>query len=231
MADENDSARLNKFIARQTGISRREADELIEQGRVKINGEAVSLGMRVLPTDAVSIDDKHIEPSSEVITLLLNKPAGYVSSRRQQGDSPTLYSLLPEQYHSLKTVGRLDRESSGLILLSNDGDFSHQMTHPSFYKVKVYEVTLDSPLQPLHRQMIADYGVMLEDGKSQFGLERLADGDDYRWRVTMSEGRNRQIRRTFGALGYMVTALHRVSFGPYTIDDIQPGEFKLIDIS
>lgn len=231
MVDANKSVRLNKFMARHTGVSRREADEQVDQGRVKINHRTASIGDRVLPDDVVSIDDKPVIMQSEAVTILLNKPVGYVSSRRQQGESPTLYDLLPERFHSLKTVGRLDRDSSGLILLSNDGDFAHRMTHPSFRKVKIYEIKLESPLQPLHRQMISDYGVMLEDGKSQFGLERIADGDDLRWRVTMSEGRNRQIRRTFSALGYTVTALHRTSFGPYIIDDIQPGEFKPVDIS
>lgn len=231
MTEEDASIRLNKFIARQTGISRREADEYIEQGRVTINVTPAILGARILPTDDVLVDNKHINHNSDTITLLMNKPIGYVSSRRQQGESPTLYSLLPKQYQNLKTVGRLDRESSGLILLTNDGDFSHQMTHPSFYKTKIYEVALDVPLQPLHRQMIADIGVTLEDGKSQFSLERLNDGDDLRWQVTMSEGRNRQIRRTFFSLGYNITALHRTTFGPYTIGDIQPGEFKPIDIS
>lgn len=231
MDELDDSVRLNKYIARHTGISRREADERIEQGRVKINDCVSTIGARVLPNDIVSVDGKPITIENYSMAILLNKPVGYVSSRRQQGESPTLYDLLPEPLHSLKTVGRLDRDSSGLILLSNDGDFAHRMTHPSFRKRKVYEVTLDASLQPLHRQMIADFGVMLEDGKSQLSLERLVESDDLQWQVTMSEGRNRQIRRTFAALGYTVTRLHRTNFGPYTIDGIKPAEYKQVDIS
>lgn len=227
----DDNTRLNKFIARHSGISRREADELIDKGHVEINGNIAALGARVNDTDTVTVSGNTITVLARATTLLLNKPVGYVCSRRRQGDSPTIYELLPQQYHSLKPVGRLDRDSSGAILLTDDGDFAHQMTHPRFYKRKVYEVTLDTPLQPLHRQMIADYGVLLEDGSSKFDVERLIEGDDSQWRVTMREGRNRQIRRTFAALGYTVTALHRTVFGSYTIDDIQPGTFKVVDIS
>jgi 23S rRNA pseudouridine2605 synthase len=97
------------------------------------------------------------------------------------------------------------------------------MTHPKFQKRKVYEVELDSELAPLHQQMISDHGIALEDGVSQLSLERLSETDRRRWRVIMSEGRNRQIRRTFAALGYTVTALHRTQFGPYDIGDLAPG--------
>ena len=129
----------------------------------------------------------------------------------------------------LKTVGRLDKDSSGLILLTNDGDFAFSMTHPKFYKEKVYEVKLDRDLEPLHQQMIADFGVQLDDGISKLGLTRYADDNRREWRVTMSEGRNRQIRRTFIALGYQVVALHRIQFGKYQLAGLEPGkwvEFK-----
>ncbi|HAC55868.1 TPA: ribosomal large subunit pseudouridine synthase B, partial [Candidatus Saccharibacteria bacterium] len=149
--------------------------------------------------------------------LLLNKPVGYVCSRRRQGDTPTIYELLNPDQQRLKAVGRLDRDSSGILLLTDDGDFAHQMTHPSFAKRKVYEIKLDRDLEPLHQQMINDYGVTLEDGQSKLQLERLSEDERWSWRVVMSEGRNRQIRRTFAALGYTVTRLHRTAFGPYTL--------------
>ena len=159
----------------------------------------------------------------------MNKPEGYVCSRRQQGDTPTIYSLLPPEYQHLKTVGRLDKNSSGLILLTNNGDLAHKLTHPSFIKVKKYEVTLDKPLEPLHHQMIADIGVDLPDGKSRFALERLRDGDDRNWLVTMHEGRNRQIRRTFGALGYDVVRLYRATFGPFTTYELDGGQMLRLE--
>lgn len=217
--------RLNKFLAHATGMSRREADELISDGRVLVNGAVAELGSQPDDSAVITLDGKPVAAPSEHTYLMLNKPVGYVCSRRQQGDTPTIYSLLPEKYRNLKAVGRLDRESSGLILLTDDGDFAHSLTHPSFHKNKSYEVEIRKPLAPLHRQMISDHGVLLEDGPSKLQLDRIQDGNDKRWRITMHEGRNRQIRRTFGGLGYMVMKLHRTTFGSYSLDGLAPGKF------
>lgn len=221
------SERLNKYLAFHLGVSRREADELISKNRVSINNAPAIIGGRVEENDEVSVDNHPITQREAYTYLLLNKPIGYVSSRKQQGENPTLYDLIPNEFHNLKPVGRLDKDSSGLLILTDDGDFAFQMTHPKFYKVKNYEVSLDTPLEPLHQQMISDFGVQLEDGPSKLSLERR---DDNRkdWTVTMHEGRNRQIRRTFAALGYTVTKLHRTSFGTYQLEDLAPGEFKKI---
>lgn len=231
--------RLNKYLALQLGISRREADERISKGRVLVNGEKAILGARLDPGHSLVVIDGH--PVSGTATkqyVAFHKPAGYVSSRRAQGDNPTIYSLLPEKLHTLKPVGRLDRNTSGLLLLTNDGDFAFQMTHPKFAKTKVYHAELDHPLEPLHQQMISDYGVSLEDGVSKFTVSRLEDesrnqakkrSDTYE--IIMHEGRNRQIRRTFAALGYEVTRLHRIQFGNYSIGNLQPGAFSVLDIT
>lgn len=221
--------RLNKFLAEKVGLSRREADNFIADGKVLINGKPAVLGARVKNTDEIILDGKKIENKpSEYIYLMLNKPEGYVSSRKAQGDAPTLYELLPDKYKSLKTVGRLDKNSSGLILLTNDGDFAFSHTHPKFYKIKTYNVTLNRPLEPLHQQEISDFGIQLEDGPSKLFLSKLND-ERTRWQVEMSEGRNRQIRRTFAALGYEVKHLHRIEFGAYKIDDLEPGNYILVD--
>lgn len=226
MADE--SIRLNKFIASRLNLGRRAADDLISAKKVRVNGELPELGARVHPGDEVIADGARLQFSDapDFTYLLMNKPINYVCSRRQQGDTPTIYSLLPEKYHHLKPVGRLDKNSSGLLLLTNDGDLAHRMTHPSFVKIKKYEVAIDAPLQPLHRQMINDYGISLPDGPSKLQLERLHDGDDHAWIVTMHEGRNRQIRRTFAALGYEVTALHRTDFGPLSLHQLDGKSYK-----
>lgn len=218
--------RLNKYLALQLGISRRQADNLISTGTVTIDGETASLGAQISPNAVVEVSGKNVSANATAkIYIALNKPTGYVCSRRQQGNTPTIYSLLPPSLHHLKPVGRLDKDSSGLILLTNDGDFAHRMTHPSFHKTKIYKAHLDQPLEPLHQQMISDFGVNLEDGRSQLTLERL--GDSRRdWQITMSEGRNRQIRRTFAALGYTVAKLHRTDFGNYTLGNIKRGEFQ-----
>ena len=219
--------RLNKYIATNFGVSRREADLLIQQGKVMINGTKAEIGQRVEDGDKVTISGKNVA-EQKLIYLALNKPVGYVCSRKRQGDTPTIFELLPEKYQSLKNVGRLDRDSSGLILLTNDGDFAFQMTHPKFVKAKVYEVEIDRELEPLHQQMISDFGVDLPDGRSQLGLARLSDNNRRQWQVTMSEGRNRQIRRTFAALGYRVITLHRTQFGKYQLSGLKPGKYVTI---
>lgn len=228
---DGDSTRLNKYLALQLGISRREADILIDSGTVTINGEPVVLGARANEGDTIAIAGKPIAAKTVPhVYLAFNKPVGYVCSRRAQGDSPTIYDLVPAQYHSLKPVGRLDRNSSGILLLTNDGDFAYKMTHPKFAKAKVYHVQLDHELAPLHQQMISDFGVQLEDGHSQLTLARLRDDSREEWQVSMKEGRNRQIRRTFAALGYEVKKLHRVQFGNYSLGDMKRGELKIVDI-
>lgn len=219
------SIRLNKHLALALGVSRREADDMISAGRVMINDTQASLGSRIDANSAVTVDGNAVVDIPQLDYYRLNKPVGYVCSRKAQGDNPTIYDLLPEAMKSLKPVGRLDKDSSGLLLLTNDGDYAHTMTHPSFRKVKLYEITLDRPLEPLHQQMMSDYGVEIGDGTSKLSLERR---DDNRkdWLVTMSEGRNRQIRRTFAALGYEVTRLHRTTFGPIDLGNLRPGSFE-----
>jgi len=219
------SDRLNKYLALHLGVSRREADELIANGKVTINNSPAVIGNRIEPSDQVAVSGKPVGRDTKFTYLLFNKPVGYVCSRKQQGDNPTIYDLIPRQYHNLKPVGRLDKDSSGLILLTNDGDFAFQMTHPKFYKTKVYHVQLNQGLQPLHQQMISDFGVDLADGKSQLGLTRESD-DRKNWTVTMHEGRNRQIRRTFSTLGYEVTKLHRSQFGKFSLNDLKDGAIK-----
>jgi 23S rRNA pseudouridine2605 synthase len=216
--------RLNKFIASSTGLSRRAADAAVKQGRVLVNGQKPAAGYDVASSDVVTLDKRAITPAVKPLMVMLNKPAGYVVSRAGQG-SRTVYDLLPPELHHLKPVGRLDKNSAGLLLLTNDGELAHELTHPSRQKLKLYEVTLDKPLQPLHRQMIQDHGITLDDGLSKFEVERIGN-DDHDWRVGMREGRNRQIRRTFAALGYEVTGLNRTQFGQYRLGGLRRGRWE-----
>ncbi len=220
--------RINKFIALATGLSRRTADEAIATGRVLVNQSSPNAGQDISPKDTVTLDGHHLALPKQTQTIVLNKPVGYVCSRNGQG-SKTIYDLLPDELHKLKPVGRLDKDSSGLLLLTNDGELANQLTHPSFVKQKIYDVSLDKPLQPLHHQMIADHGIQLDDGPSRFQLTKT--DSDQSWRITMHEGRNRQIRRTFEALGYKVVALHRAVFGPYGLDNLASGQYKNIDFN
>jgi 23S rRNA pseudouridine2605 synthase len=207
---EHDTIRLNKHLALQLGISRREADELIKREQVTINDRVAPLGARFRIGNQIAVKGNSVKVDTKFQYLMLNKPVGYV--------------------HSLKPVGRLDKNSSGLILLTNDGDFAYQMTHPKFVKVKIYKVLLDHDLEPLHQQMISDYGVTLEDGPSKLSLERLSEHNRKEWQVTMSEGRNRQIRRTLGSLGYEVKKLHRTNFGNYSLDQLKAGQWSTINL-
>lgn len=222
------STRLNKHLANVLGVSRRQADQLIEQGRVKVNTQPAIIGQKITTDDQITVNDRPLQAKTRPQLIAINKPTGVTCSRRHQKGDRTIYDLLPAELHHLKTVGRLDKNSSGLILMASDGDFIHQMTHPSFQKTKVYKVRLDTDLAPLHQQMINDFGVTLADGRSQLGLSRLSDTNRREWQVTMSEGRNRQIRRTFAALGYEVIKLHRIQFGPYQLTTLKPGEFTII---
>ena len=215
--------RINKYIASSTDLSRRAADDAISQGRVLVNGVRPESGYTVVASDRVTIDNHPITPDVKH-TIMLNKPSGYVVSRDGQG-SKTIYSLLPEKLQHLQAVGRLDKDSSGLLLLTNDGNLAQRLTHPSHQKTKIYQIQLSHALEPLHRQMISDFGVTLDDGVSKFEVERSNDGNELNWTVTMREGRNRQIRRTFTALGYTVRVLHRTHFGDYTLGGLKPGTF------
>lgn len=219
--------RINKYIAAATGLSRRAADEAIAAGRVTINGQQPTAGQAVSGKDTVMLDGQLITPPVNATTIMLNKPVGYVCSRNGQGNK-TIYELLPPDLHHLKPVGRLDKLSSGLLLMTDDGDLAQQLTHPKYQKRKVYKIALNHPLQPLHRQMISDHGIQLEDGLSQLQLERINDADDTNWKVLMTEGRNRQIRRTFEALGYNVVKLHRTQFGNYSLTTLKPGQWLII---
>ena len=221
---DNQSIRLNKFLAERLGVSRREADELIADGKIIIDGKTAVTGVKVDKNNKVCYNKKIVPFDTEFLYLAFNKPVGYVCSRHAQGSAPTIYKLLPKKYYQLKTVGRLDKDSSGLIILTNDGNFAFQMTHPKFRKTKIYEVDLDKPLQPLHQQMISEFGVMLDDGPSQFKIIK-----DEHYTIFLTEGRNRQIRRTFAALGYKVTRLHRTHFGKYELGDLSTGKYVIIE--
>lgn len=216
--------RINKFLARATGLSRRAADAAIQAGRVQVNGQIAKLGDPISESDTVQLDGTTLARQTDSLTIMLNKPSGYVCSRDGQG-SRTIYDLLPAEYRHLKPVGRLDKDSSGLLLLTSDGDLANQLTHPRYGKSKRYQVVLDKPLEA-NDQVAIEQGVQLEDGPSQLALQ--GQGTD--WQVTMSEGRNRQIRRTFTACGYTVTNLHRTDFGPYRLSpELTAGEWTPVD--
>jgi len=216
--------RLNKLLASRLKISRRKADAIITSGRVTIDGIPAKQGLEIDNEDLVTVDGKNLPQKLENTYLLLNKPAGYICSRTGQGGS-IIYELLPKRYWHLNPVGRLDKDSSGLLLMTNDGDLHNKLTHPSFKKEKVYLAALDKVLDNSDKKMIETGGVTLADGISKFEIKN----SNGQLEIRMHEGRNRQIRRTFEALGYKVTALNRTQFGNYNLGDLGIGNYKIID--
>lgn len=222
------TTRLNKYLAHTFGLSRREADQCIQEGRVLVNGEVAHLGNIIdSEKDMISLDNKPAETKNKTYTyVLLNKPIGYVCSRRQQGENPTIYDLLPPEYKRLKVAGRLDKDSCGLVLLTDDGDTIYELTHPKFNKQKVYRVKLDRPLSEDDFKPI-EAGVDIGDQRlSYLKLRKIKAENEYE--VILSEGRNRQIRRTFKALGYTVTHLERTHLGKYSLDQLATKKFTKI---
>lgn len=218
--------RINQFLAHATELSRRAADQAVSDGRVRINEQVASVGDRVEPGDNVQLDSRNISPPPKHTLVMLNKPVGYICSRNGQGN-PTVYDLIPLKLHKLKPVGRLDKDSSGLLLLTDDGSLAHNLTHPKFHKEKVYEIELNKALAP-HDQKAIIQGIVLDDGLSKLRLRPLSH-QHTKWEVRMSEGRNRQIRRTFQAQGYRVLKLQRIQFGTYKLGHLDPTEWIFID--
>ncbi len=213
--------RINKYVALATGQARRKVDELINQGLVLVNNKPALIGQQISVDDVILVSGVEVKLLAPAI-MALNKPIGYVCSRDGQG-SKTIYDLLPKKYHTLKPAGRLDKDSSGLLLLSNDGNIIQSLTHPRFNKQKKYLVSV-KPNLTLKDKLKIEKGVILTDGLSKLHLELSKK----LWVVTMSEGRNRQIRRTFASLNYKVTKLHRVKFGEYELKNLPIGAYKIL---
>lgn len=209
-----------------TNLSRRNADEYITQSRVTLNGKPASLGATVQDGDKVGLDGKTITAHFERLLVMLNKPEGYVCSKAGQG-SKTIYELLPAEYKELKPIGRLDKDSSGLLLLTNDGDLMHELMHPSKNHTKTYIVVIDKPLDHQSEILLTDGVDIGDDRPSKMGL-KLLDTERTMWEVTLSEGRNRQIRRSFAAAEREVVSLHRTSFASYTLNDLASGNTQQI---
>jgi len=218
----NDGIRLNKFLALCAVGSRRKCDELIQAGRVEVNGSpCINMGTRVSATDHVRVDGKRVAPKEEVV-VAFHKPRGYVCTREDEHGRDTIYSLLPGKLRSLHHVGRLDRDSEGLLILTNDGDLSQRLMHPSKSVEKEYLVTADQAFQSEHLdQFLA--GIYSAEGKLKAkSVERLSPR---RIKVVLDHGAKRQIRVMFEALGYKVVKLLRVRIGGLWLGELEPGRW------
>ncbi len=201
-------------------MSRRAADESIKRGEVTINSQTATLGTPVSHEDSVALLGQPLE-LRQLHYIAFHKPVGYICTRSRQGNSKTIYDLLPPELHQLKSIGRLDKDSSGLLVLTNDGTLAQKLSHPTNQKTKHYQINLSRTLTISDKQKI-ESGILLEDGISKFTLT----GQGHNWTATLIEGRNRQIRRTFSSLGYTVTRLHRTSFGNLELSHLPSGQFQ-----
>lgn len=225
--------RLNKYIA-STGIcSRRKADEIILSGRVRVNDKIINeLGFHVREKDKVYVDNKLVRPQN-LVYYKFYKPAGYITTSDDEKGRKTIYDVIPSELHNLKPVGRLDKDSTGLIILTNDGDFINEMTHPSIKLPKVYLVSINAKFT-------------IEDGEKMFnGITIETDSGEKKTayaetlpieltnkssliQVTLYQGINRQIRKMFAKLGYEVVSLKRIQHGTITIEGLKKGQVKQI---
>jgi 23S rRNA pseudouridine2605 synthase len=217
--------RLQKVLARAGLASRRVCEDLIAQGRVRVNGEVADLGRRVDPgTDVIEVDGALVPVAPGLVYYLLNKPAGVVTTAADTHGRPTVVSLVPDEPRVFP-VGRLDADTEGLLLLTNDGELTHRLTHPSFGVEKEYLASVEGDPVPAALRRLRE-GVELEDGRtSPAKAVRVSAGVI---RVTIHEGRNRQVRRMCEAIGHPVVRLVRSRIGSLSDRKLKPGEWRAL---
>ena len=220
--------RLNRFVAQSGLCSRREADDFIAAGLVSVNGVIVTeLGTKVKPTDVVKFNDERLQGEKNVY-LVLNKPKGYVTTLEDDHAEKTVMELVQNACKErIYPVGRLDKNSLGLLLFTNDGDITRQLTHPSLRKKKIYEVTLDKALTRADFEQLAE-GITLEDGDIYFDEISYIKDDKKSVGVEIHSGRNRIVRRMFEHLGYKVTKLDRVYYAGLTKKNLKRGAWRFL---
>jgi 23S rRNA pseudouridine2605 synthase len=216
--------RLNAFIARAGVSSRRKADDLIKAGRVTVNGEPGQLNTFVGADDDVRLDGKPLT-KQRVAYVLLNKPAGVVTTARDPQGRRTVVDMVSHPARVVP-VGRLDAETTGALLLTNDGDLAHRLAHPRYEVDKVYEVECWSQPTDGDLQWLRE-GVELDDGPTSPAEVRRIDGAHIK--LVLHEGRNRQVRRMFEAVGHRVKRLHRSRYGPLTLEGLEPGAWRELE--
>ena len=220
--------RLNKFLAWCGIASRRKADELIAEGHVKLNGKRITeMGTTVdESSDVVTVDGKRIEPIRNKVYILMNKPKGVITTAKDELGRKNVLDLIDIR-ERVFPVGRLDRNSEGLLLLTNDGEMANRLPHPRYKVTKTYRARLDRPVDPDDLEPLAS-GIELEDGKTAPARAHFyADSPD-RIELQIREGRKHQVRRMFEALGYEVKALKRTRFGPLNLKGVERGRWRLL---
>lgn len=225
--------RLQKFLANQGICSRRKAEEYILEGKVKVNGQVVTeLGTKINPEkDKIEFNNKLVAIEVKKVYILLNKPIGFVSTVKDQFNRPTVMELLKKVNENVVPVGRLDMYTSGALILSNDGDFVYQVTHPKHEINKTYQVTVKGKITNEEVENLRN-GVDIGDYITKPAQVRIMKVDEEknisRIEITIHEGKNRQVRRMCEAIGKKVLALHRSKIGDIEVKDLRLGEFRYL---
>ena len=214
--------RLQKYLARAGVASRRKAEELIRAGRVTVDGRVARLGERVEPGAEVRVDGEVVRPPKERVVIALNKPRGYATTRDDPHAERTVFDLLPD-VPGLTYVGRLDKESEGLLLFTNWGELAHRLTHPRYQVEKVYRVYTKRGTVP--RRLLNRLRAGVVEGGERLFAKRAepAPGGAL---ITLTEGKKREVRRMMRAIGYPVSRLVRLSFGPVALSGLAPGRYR-----
>lgn len=221
--------RINKFISLCGVASRRAADEIVREGRVQVNGEVLDEpGREVDEGDNVRVDGKRVSPPKRHRIILFHKPAGCVCSASDPQDRATVYDYLPAEYRSMKYIGRLDLQSRGLLLFTDDGDLIYRLTHPKFEVPRSYYVWTTRPLsRSAADRLIAGVEIGENDrGEIEKGHAEEIFFDQGFFEMVLCEGKNREIRRMLEAVGYTIRDLKRVSYAGITLGNMRPGEFR-----
>jgi 23S rRNA pseudouridine2605 synthase len=227
--EDTEGVRLQKVLAAAGIGSRRACEQLISEGRVEVNGRMVlEQGLRVDPErDTIRVDGSRIPPPRRHVYLVLNKPKGVVSTLEDPEGRRTLSDFLIERRERLFHVGRLDTDTEGLIIITNDGEFAQKLAHPSYEVPKTYLAEVEGVPNPRTLKRLRD-GVKLDDGPVQFSRVKLVSStaDKALVTVTLHEGRNRIVRRTMDAVGHPVRKLSRTAIGPVRLGRLKPGELR-----
>ena len=220
--------RLQKYLSQSGVASRRASEEMIKQGRVFVNGKAITeMGYIVFENDTVAVDGSIVSKSEQKVYIMLNKPVGYVSTAKDQFGRPTVIDLVKGIKQRLYPVGRLDYDTSGLIILTNDGDFTYSLTHPKHEIDKIYEATVSGhPSEEDIKRF--ENGLVIEDymtSKAQFKVKNKLDNKTI-VEITIHEGKNRQVRKMCEAIGHKVMSLKRIAIGKVRLGDLEEGKWR-----
>lgn len=223
--------RLQKILSQAGIASRREAEKMIKEGRVSVNGKIITqLGFKAdSAKDHIKVDGKRVDKFEPKITIILNKPKGYISTVKDPTGRPTVMDLVKRVKGRIYPVGRLDFDAEGILFLTNDGDLAFKLSHPRFSIPRIYMVKVSG--LPKEKDLLRlKKGVTLEDGKAKaISCEIIRVSDKNTWvKMVVTEGRNHLVKRMFRAIGHSVLKLKRVQFGPIKLGNLPPGEFRFL---